>query len=190
MIYDCSGPRFGELKNPYTGEKILVKMSVSKTGRVKFFAPDTYSPAQFFKTAKEAYRHWNRVNGVEGMKDRKVITCAYTGKPMSLEHTTEGYHYVGGVDLRMFYDRGMFLYYATMRNGVSEYSRPVPEVRVRKPAEHGTITKTMRKHASEMKTDLTQEGIERAEKTMKDLDSRFGLEKSSTVSMSRSKKRK
>lgn len=192
MTYDCSGPRFGELVNPYSGERILVKMSVSRTGRVRYFAPDTYSPAQFFPTAKEAFRHWNRVNGVEGMKDRKPIVCAYSGRPLTLEHTAEGYHYVGGVDLHMLYDRGEFLYFAAMRDGKSPYPAPAGEdVRVEKPAERAEITKTMRRHADEMSTDLTQDAIDMAEKTMSEIDAKVGgLEKSSTVSMAVSVKKK
>ena len=189
MIYECSGPRFGELKNPYTGEKILVKMSVSSAGKVRYFAPDTYSPAQYFPTAKEAYRRWNMKDGVEGMRDGSPIVCAYTGKPMTLEHDENGYRYSGGLDLHMFFTRSEMLYYAAMRDGVSPYPEPVDEsVRVEKPAEHGKITKRQAIHAEEMKTDLTQEGIETAEKVMKEIDRKVGLEKSSTVSMSRKRK--
>lgn len=192
MTYDCSGPRFGELVNPYSGEKILVKMSVSRTGRVRYFAPDTYTPAQFFPTAKEAFRHWNRVNGVEGMKEGRPITCAYSGRPLTLEHTADGYHYTGGIDLHMLYDRGEFLYFAAMRDGKSPYPAPSGETgRVEKPAERAEITGTMRRHADEMSTDLTQDALDLAEKTMSEIDAMAGgLEKSSTVSMSVSGKKK
>ena len=184
MIYECSGPRFKNILNPYTGEKVLVCMSVSSAGRVRFFSPDTYTPAQSVSSPEEAYRRWNRVNGVEGMKTGRPIVCAYTGKPLVLVKDSEGCHYEGGVDLRMLMTRERFLYYATMRDGVSQYPEPVDgELRVEKPAVRGKITAGMRKHAAEMATGLSQDGIDTAERTMKELKDKFGIEGSSTVSM-------
>lgn len=184
MVFDCSGPRFGAMRNPYTGEVMRVKMSTSSTGRIRFFAPDTYSPTNVYPTAKEAYRNWNRENGVEGVKDGKEIVCAYTGRPMHLVRTPDGYCYEGGFNIHMMYDRPTFLYYATMRNGRSEYPEPVPEEpRVERPVQHGKVSKRQAKHAEEMRTELTEEGIRTAEGIMKELKGKFGIEGSSTVSM-------
>lgn len=183
MVFDCSGPRFGAMKNPYTGEIIRVKMSTSSTGAIRFFAPDTYSPTNVYPTAKEAYRNWNRVNGVEGVKDGKPIVCAYTGRPLHLVKTDDGFCYEGGFNIHLMYDRPTFLHFATMRDGVSEYPEPSPEERVGAPAPKGRITKRQAKHADEMKTELTEEGVRTAEGIMKELKGKFGIEGSSTVSM-------
>ena len=83
MVFDCSGPRFGAMKNPYTGEIIRVKMSTSSTGAIRFFAPDTYSPTNVYPTAKEAYRNWNRVNGVEGWQADRL--CVHRASAPSRE---------------------------------------------------------------------------------------------------------
>ena len=183
MVFDCSGPRFGAMKNPYTGEIIRVKMSTSSTGAIRFFAPDTYSPTNVYPTAKEAYRNWNRVNGVEGVKDGKPIVCAYTGRPLRLVKTDDGFCYEGGFNIHLMYDRPTFLHFATMRDGVSEYPEPSPEERIGAPAPKGRITKRQAKHADEMKTELTEDGIRTAEGIMNELKGKFGIEGSSTVSM-------
>lgn len=167
MIYDCSGPRFDKILNPYTGKPLHPKMSISGRGRIKFFAPDTYSPAQPFPTAKDAFRAWNRVNGVEGLKDHQPITCAWTGKAMKLVHNAEGYHYEGGYDPHMMLDRANFLYFATMRGGNSEYPKPSGlESRVDKPSEKGEITKRMKEHADANRTELSDEAVATAEAIM------------------------
>ena len=66
---------------------------------------------------------------------------------------------------------------------MSEYPEPSPEERVGAPAPKGKITKRQAKHADEMKTELTEEGIRTAEGIMKELKGKFGIEGSSTVSM-------
>ena len=190
MIYPCSGPRFGTIKNPYTGETMRVKMCTLPNGAVKYFVPDTYSPTEVFPTAEEAYRHWNRVNGVEGLKSGKPLVCAYTGKALTVVKTDDGYHYEGGFNTHLMYDRPVFLYYVTMRNGKSEYPKPEPDVRVEKPQVRGEITAGMRKHADEMKTELTDDGIATAESALKQVDSGvMKLDRSSSVSMHSSKKK-
>ena len=186
MVFECSGPRFGSMRNPYTGEVMRVKMSTSPTGRIRFFVPDTYSPTNVYPTAKEPYRHWNSANGVEGITDGKPIVCAYTGEPLKLVKTSDGYCYEGGFNIHMMLDRQTFLHFATMRNGVSEYPLPesTEESRVEKPAPKPEISERQRQHAEEMRTELTEEGIRTAEGIMKELDGKFDLDKSSTVSMS------
>lgn len=163
MVYECSGPRFDKILNPYTGEPLRPRMSVSPRGRIRFFAPDTYSPAAPCPTAQAAFRAWNRRNGVEGLKDTEPIVCAWTGKPLHLVHDDSGYHYEGGYDPRMLFDRPTFLYYATMRNGVSEYPKPEPEARVDRPADRGRVTEAARRHADESRVELTDDAVHLAE---------------------------
>ena len=182
MIYECSGPRFDSLKNPYTGEPLHPRMSVSSGGRILFFAPDTYTPAQPFPSARDAYRAWNRVDGVEGLKDGRPVTCAYTGKAMHLVHDGLGYRYEGGYDPRLLLGRQAFLYYASMRDGRSEYPPPGPESRVDKPAAAGrTQDCTAARHVEEHKAEVTEEAVKTAEEIMK--KHKDDVEPSSTVSM-------
>ena len=183
MVYECSGQRFDGLLNPYTGKPLRPKMAVTAQGRIRFFAPDTYSPAQPFPTANAAFRAWNRVNGVEGLKDGSPIVCAWTGRPLKLVHDGEGWHYEGGYDPHLMFSRAEFLYYATMRDGRSEYPEPgKKELRVDKPQERGEVTKEMRRHADEARTELSDEAVKTAEEIMQ--KHRGDLEKGeTTVSM-------
>lgn len=181
MIYQCSGPRFNALKNPYTGQFMRPKMSVSASGRIRFFAPDTYSTAQSYPTAQDAYRAWNHVDGVEGLKDGQPIVCAYTGKALHLVKDDEGYHYEGGYDPRMLLDRSTFLYFATMRGGESEYPGPESETRVDKVQDARPAKSTAAKYVEEHKAELTEDSLEIAETIMtrhKDV-----LDKPTVVSM-------
>lgn len=188
MVYQCSGPRFGQIRNPYTGEAMRVMMRVSKKGDIKLFAPDTYSTSDVFPTSKEAYRAWNRVDGVEGLKDNMPPTCAYTGKPLKLVQTEDGWCYEGGFDPHLFYDRATFLRLATMRGGKSDYPEAAAP-RVDAPPREGKVTESMRKHADEQRTELHDDSVKHAEETLKSRPDLFDL-KSDTVSMSVSKGRK
>ncbi len=189
MVYACDSIQFRGLKNPYTGEPIRVSMVVMKDGTAKFYAPDTYAPSEVFRTAADAFRHWNRVNGVEGVKTDKPVTCAYTGQPLVPRRTSDGFCYLGGFNPHLLYDRDTFLYYMRMRDGVSEL--PVPKKsscksRVTQPVPQGKVTKRMQKHADEMRTELSDDAIRAAEKTLHDIEAKgISLEKSSTVSMSK-----
>lgn len=186
MIVDCSGPRFESLKNPFTGLTVRTKMSIATNGRIRFFAPDEYSPAKFFPSAREAYRQYNRVEGVEGLRAGQHIVCPYTGRPLSLEHTDDGYRYVGGFNPGLLVTREEWLYQASMRNGVSAYPKPEgSEARVAPVSRRAEITEAARKHADEMKTELSDEALERAENTLRTLKTRgFDIGASETVSMS------
>lgn len=182
MVYKCSGPRFGNIENAYTGEIMSVMMRVSPKGDIKVFAPNTYSTSDFFPSAKEAYRAWNRVNGIEGLKDNTPPVCAYTGKPLQLEQTEDGWHYVGGFDPHLFYDRATFLRFATMRGGVAVYPEASAS-RVDAPPREGKVTEAMKKHADEQRTELHDDSVKHAEETLKSRPDLFDL-KSDTVSMS------
>lgn len=187
MTVVCSGPRFESLVNPYTGEPVKTVMTVSSDGIVRFRAPDTYSPAQLFPTAHDAYRAYNRTLGTEGLRTGKPIVCAYTGAPMHLEKTPDGYRYVGGFDPRMFYDRETYLHFSSMVDGVARFQRN-PETRVTRPPKTGTVTESMRKHAddSAARAELSDDAIHMSEDTVRKLEE-SGMDIGSgrtTVSMS------
>lgn len=189
MVYECNAARFRGLKNPYTGEDVRVKMVVTKDGTSKFFAPDTYTPSEVFRTAADAFRHWNRANGVEGVKSGKPVVCAYTGDPLKPVRTPDGYCYEGGFNPHMLYDRDTFIYYMRMRDGVSGFPAPtgVAQPRVDKPVEQGRVTKSMRRHANEMKCELSDDALHTAEKILNDIEAKgLKLERSSTVHVSKS----
>ena len=181
MLYKCSGPRFGQIDNPYTGKTMQVMMRVSRTGDIRMFAPDTYSTADFFPSAKEAYRAWNRVTGVEGLKDGEPPTCAYTGKPLRLVQTEDGWHYEGGFDPHLLRPRDEFLYFAAMRGGKSPYAPGTPG-RVTAPPREGRVTDAMRKHAEGQRMELHDDSVKHAEETLASRPDLFHLE-SNTVSM-------
>lgn len=187
MIYDCTGPTFEGLKNLYTGEPLGAKMSVTATGRMRYFAPDTYSPSDFFPTAKDAYRAWNRVDGVEGLKDGQPLVCAYTGDPLKLVHSENGWHYEGGFDPHLLRNRAEFLRFATMRAGLSP--RPdTRDTRVDAPPRRGQVTPGMKRHVEETKAELGEDSVEAAEAILQ--KHRNDIEGSGTVSMAMTKKRR
>lgn len=128
-ILETTAEKFRGLVNPYTGEPIKVKMSVPPTGRPLFFAPDTYSHARHYPTAKEAIDAWDCENGVTGVKDRSCLVCPYTGQPLTVRHDVAGYYLEGGFDPRRLVSDDEFLYYATMRGGHTD--RPAPASRTR-----------------------------------------------------------
>lgn len=188
MVTVCSGPRFESLKNPFTGLTMRTKMSVSSSGKVRYFAPDEYSPFTYFDTAKEAYRHYSRVNGVEGMRSGKLV-CPVTGNVLRLEHDDRGYHYVGGFNPAMMYSYADWFYYASMRDGVTKFPKPKEDNRVSAVPKAPKVTKAARRHAEEEAVNLTEDAVKLAEKSLSDLKSRgFDIPGSSTVSMSRRSK--
>ena len=180
MVYECTGPRFEGILNRYTGEPMKVRMAVSRDGRTRYFSPDTYSTADRFPTAKEAYRAWNRVDGVEGLKDGRPITCAYTGVPLKLVHDELGWGYAGGFDPHLLYSRADFLRLATMRDG--EAARPGgQDVRVDAPPRRGRVTDAMRRHAEETAPALDEDSVRTAEAILQ--KHRADVGDSPTVSM-------
>lgn len=113
----CTADEFKALRCAYTGEPYDVYMLVVPGQPPKFHAPNAYSPSQPFETAEKAYRMWNRVDGVEGLKSGRPITCAYTGEMLAAASDRDGHWLTGGFDPRMFHSRADFLRYATMRDG-------------------------------------------------------------------------
>lgn len=171
---DCTGRAFAELTNPYTREKMNVKMMVTKSGGPRFFSPGGYSTAQRFGTREAAYSAWARAEGVEGARNGQPLVCAYTGAPLSLHHDETGWWFEGGFDPRMFYTRQEFLYFATMRNGVSKYEKPGPVT-------HVGIIREKTKPIESHETRMLDGSIEIAEQVMH--SSGFSPEKKTKVSM-------
>lgn len=164
MDYNCSGPVFDSLVNPYSGDPLRVKMFVVG-GRTLFSSPSAYSTSDRFPTAVDAYRAWNRVNGVEGLKDGQPIVCAYTGEALNLRHDEDGWYYDGGFDPHVLLPRQRFLHFATMRAGKTEVSAEEPG-RVDMPARVGKPTENMKRHADKNRTELHDDTVKAAEDIM------------------------
>lgn len=172
----CTGSDFAGLVNPYTGKPVVTEMVVLKDGSCVFCAPDTYSTADYFPTAKEAYDAWARSLGIDGARRNGVIACAYTGNPLSVVKTDFGYHYEGGFDPHMMWPRHEYLNMMTMRDG-----NPGPKVwGPPVPVEPAGAEKSapIRHH----EVDITTEAERRAEQAMKDAG--FAPRKKTRVSMS------
>ena len=169
---------FDGLVNPYTGVPMNVSMVVTGRGEPMFHSRGSeYSTWDAFPTAEGAIREWSRENGVYGLR-RPPFRCAYTGEPLTLEKCDGGYRFTGGFNPKVFRSREAYLYYASMRDGVSEWEKPSTEfpdrvdevVRVDVPA----------KRRESKAPDLTQDGID----AVKGIAESVGLERSPTVSMS------
>lgn len=113
----CTAEEFKSLRCPYTGNPLEVRMLVVPGQPPRFHAPGAYSPAERYPTPEDAYRMWNRVDGVEGLKTGRPITCAYTGAVLAAVRDREGCGFSGAFDPRMFWTREEFLRKATMRDG-------------------------------------------------------------------------
>lgn len=182
MMYDCDGVTFDDLKNPYTGEKIAVKMLVCPNGATLFAAPGTYSPGTVpADSSAAAYRLWNRVDGKEGLRapNNDPVTCAWTGKALTPVHTDRGWIFSGGFDPTVFLPRDQFLWYINMRNGVSTYPKPGEFARVEQPAPKAKITRRHRRGVEERSVKLDEDSVRAAERIMKSA----GVTDSPTVSM-------
>lgn len=181
QIVDCTGRAFADLTNPYTGERMLVQMLVTKSGEPRFFAPRGYSTSQRFGTRDDAYAAWARSEGVDGARAGQPLVCAYTGKPLVLCHDETGWWFDGGFDPRMFYSRSEFLYFATMRDGVSKYEKPGL-------MSHVGITKERQKAPESHETRMLDGSLETAENVMHKVG--FEPERKTQVSMSIPHKKK
>lgn len=128
MIVIVTSNRFRGLANPFTGERMVVKMTIPKDRVPKFFAPDTYTPCAAFPSAKESCEAAQRRGSV---RVPAAPTCPYTGEPLEQQFVDGlGWFYVGGFDPRVPRTADEFLYYATMRDGkpVLPKSEPVSRV--------------------------------------------------------------
>lgn len=189
MTYDCHGPTFRSLRNPYTGDAMRVKMLVAPGGRVLLASVGGYSPATAkFDDPRAMYREWNRIDGVYGGRatyGEGVARCAWTGEVLRPVQGSDGkWSYAGGFDPTVFRARDEFLYYATMRNGVAAMDAPTGG-RVSAPAERGEVTEGMKRHVDERSGGPDEETLQEAARISK----ACGTE-SPTVSMHVAKRRR
>jgi len=180
MTVKCSADRFRGIVNPYTGEPVEVKMLVRERGTPLFFAPDTYSTADFFPTAAQALDMWDRVDGVGGMKPRTSLKCAYTGEDLRVEEVPGvGFHLVGGFNPKALASDEEFLYLATMRDGKAARPKPAP-CRVEAPPEEFTHTPG----EGDEELEPTDEARKVAEAVVMQHKDALGLKKRTSVSAS------
>lgn len=118
--YDVTANGFRDLRNPYTGEPMNVKMLVG-SGEPMFFCPDTYSTAERFPDGRTMYNMWCRTGGVLSTKVGEPLRCAYTGEFLQPAEDAGGHYFKGGFDPRIPRTRRQFLHFAWMRNGESPY---------------------------------------------------------------------
>lgn len=178
----CTAPEFKALRCPYTGDPLEVRMLVVPGSPPRFHAPDAYSPAIPRPTPDEAYRLWNRVDGVEGLKSDTPVVCAYTGVPLSPAHCPDGYFFNGGFDPRMFHSREGFLRLASSRGGVSPRSGADSRVEAVPP----DMTPEKPRKTD---TDPTDEALHIAEKVLEKHRDDLPPQASTTVSMSTGRRR-
>ena len=177
----CTGAAFKGLTNPYTGEPLVVKMITTKSGTPKFFAPKTYSTYTRFGSKKLAYDNWAKSEGIEGVRKGQPIVCAYTGEQLVPKNDETGCYFDGGFDPRRFYTREEFLYYATMRNGVSKYAKPG------EPKKVMIVREKPDRQILSHEPPMLEGSLEIAEDAMK--KSGFAPQKKTKVSMSVSEKK-
>lgn len=122
MTVTVTSSRFRGLANPYTGDPMVVKMTVPRSGPPMFFSPDTYTPCSALPTRRESCEAAQRRGGV---RTPAAPTCPYTGERLEQRFLDGlGWFYAGGFDPRVPRPADEFLYYATMRGG--RPSRPAP----------------------------------------------------------------
>lgn len=174
----CNAPEFRDLTCPYTGKPLEVYMLVTPGCSPKFHVPNPpYTIAQPYETAEKAYEMWNRVNGVGGLKAGQPITCAFTGKALTVHKCSSGYYYSGGFDPRMFYSRETFLKKITARDGVSPYDN-ADESRIEAvPPDNKPIYKR------EFDTDPTDDALHLAEQVLQKHKDELPSQASTTISM-------
>ena len=182
---DVTSSKFNGLVNPYTGEPIKVKMMIPDSGKPLFFAPDTFTHATHYQTAKEAIDAWDRENGVQGVKNRSCLRCPYTGEPLTVQQDVAGFFLSGGFDPHRFRSDDEFVYYAAMRDGKSPFPVPSGNTRV-------TLAPETAEHIDgEGDEDVqpTDEARHVAEKVVDQFKDQVGLVREKTVvSMAKSKK--
>lgn len=159
--FRAESPEFTSLTDAYTGERLEVFMVATPDGP-KFCAPDAESPRRMRSD------------------EPSTPTCPYTGKALVPRCTPSGWFMVGGFDPRLPRDREEFLYYATMRNGVSKYPPPSWQ-RAEAAPRTGKVTRRQRAHADRARPQIDEfhvHSVERSLKPFKDV-----IPGSSTVSM-------
>lgn len=152
---------FSGLTDAYTGAPMDVVMRVAATGPL-FVAPKATSPRDYCDSGTPP------------------DVCPYTGEPFVARVIGGKTFLLGGFDPRVPRTREAFLYYATMRGGVSRL--PAPDApRAEAPVRRGRVTKRHRTHADRRTPSLSDFHIHAVEKSL----SRFKdyIPASPTVSM-------
>jgi hypothetical protein len=184
-IVDVTASKFNGLVNPYTGDPIKVKMMIPDSGKPFFFAPDTFTHAAHYPTAKEAIDAWDRDNGIQGVKDRSCLLCPYTGESLTVRQDVAGFFLSGGFDPRRFWTDDEFVYFASSRMGKTDYPKPGALVRVEsvpeRPDEMPRETETV---------ERTDEARKVAEAVVDQFKDSVGMKKATVVSVSGKGKRK
>ena len=159
--YDVTANGFRDLKNPYTGETMRVKMIVG-AGEPKFFCPDTYSTAARFGDERTRYNMWCRTDGVLATKVGEPLRCAYTGEFLTPVWDAGGYYFVGGFDPRIPRSKQQFLHFAWMRNGESPYPETTGSSRVDPVSEKPGAASSKTIEANEVSEELAAGVMARA----------------------------
>lgn len=150
---------FEGIVNPYTKEEMRVRMVVGCGPEPLFHAPDTFSTNDLQESTKRLYELWSRVDGRQGIRTGSP-KCAYTGEPMTVTEFDGGYHFIGGFNPKVLMTRDEFLYYATMRNGVSKYPKPSALARVTKSTDSVKPSESQKRHAESVTPGVSQESID------------------------------
>lgn len=148
---------FLSLRCPYTGEPLRTYMLVSPSG-VRFFAPGARSPRDRYPTARDLYDAWATRAGISGVARGDDIKCPYTGETLEIRSDASGFWYSGGFDPAVPRSRDEFLYYASMRDGVSKYPKPGAQDRVDPVLEQHAFLK----HKTIETTDFAMKEAEKA----------------------------
>ena len=78
------------ITDPYTGDELVIE-GVVRGSTVTFSAPDAFTLCEPQKDVRVLYARASMRNGVEGVVNREEsLKCAYTGKPLKLEHLSDG----------------------------------------------------------------------------------------------------
>ena len=179
---------FAKLKNPYTGEPMVVQMTVLPGREPMFNCPDTYSTGDtVFPTRDECLAAWDRKDGVAGLRKGQPVRCAYTGELLALVFTELGWRFTGGFDPHLFYSRDEFLRLATMRDGKPGYVPPADRCRVVAVPPKAKVTDLMRKTAESRRASLDEGKVHELEGRMNGIGVRVG---SGVVSMSVGRKKR
>lgn len=150
---------FDGLVNPYTKEPISVKMVVGCGPEPLFHSDETFSTSDLQPSTKDLYRLWSRIEGREGLRTG-LPKCAYTGEPLTVEEFDGKFRFIGGFDPRVLRTRDEFLYFATMRDGVSSFPKPGVTERVVKSDIEATASRSQKSHADSVTPGVSQDSIE------------------------------
>ena len=123
---------------PFTGKPLEVHMTV-QPGLIFFSAPDAFSLREPVHGLDQLMLRASMRYGVEGVVSGKIsMIDPYTGKPLVLHENDNGtYFFSGGFNPRCGYKSlEEFVYYASMRMGVSKIQKPDTDVQITEVKKH------------------------------------------------------